>query len=206
MNNEPFKIHCKECNASTLVDVESFDPYYCESCLASLDFFLGPMAGRPSSYPDVRIGPPVEDLIAKIKDCMKILEDKYISPIVNENEFKLTLNKYQRDNLLWALLTIMQDPAYNDLNTGDWVGEIPWLLRRPDQQEKYPTLDEKDSPNKPFVIKPKAETHEEKMAKVLKTIANTQELNRKICEMGACIHTDEAHSKYAFDNDEYDGE
>jgi len=62
--------------------------------------------------------------------------------------WRINLNKYQRDNLLWLLLQIWRGD-YNELNTGDWVGEIPWLLRKLDQHG-MPVLDETDSPNVPL--------------------------------------------------------
>jgi GNAT superfamily N-acetyltransferase len=42
----------------------------------------------------------------------------------------LALNEYQRLNLLWALEHIMRTPgdAMPNLNTGDWVGEIRWMI------------------------------------------------------------------------------
>lgn len=42
----------------------------------------------------------------------------------------MTLNEYQRDNLLWLLGAIMSGryPELSILDTGDWVGEIYWAL------------------------------------------------------------------------------
>lgn len=44
-------------------------------------------------------------------------------PIV---EWTVKLNRYQRDNLLAALTLIMEGDL--DYNTGDWVGELRYLL------------------------------------------------------------------------------
>ena len=42
--------------------------------------------------------------------------------------FSLSLNEYQAANLLWLLELLMERPVYNELSTGDWVGEIRWML------------------------------------------------------------------------------
>jgi hypothetical protein len=41
---------------------------------------------------------------------------------------EIKLNDYQRDNLLWLLDLIRCGHTEAGLNTGDWVGEIEWLL------------------------------------------------------------------------------
>ena len=43
------------------------------------------------------------------------------------SDLELKLNKYQRDNLLW-LLTLVMEGDIPWANTGDWVGEIRWML------------------------------------------------------------------------------
>lgn len=49
-------------------------------------------------------------------------------------EWTLTLNRYQRDNLLWLLNCIGYPSGLNTVlpmhlaNTGDWVGELAWKL------------------------------------------------------------------------------
>jgi hypothetical protein len=58
--------------------------------------------------------------------------------------WNIRLNKYQRDNLLW-LLTLCWQGHIPGTNTGDWVGEIPWLLRYPCQN--FPELGKDDRPN-----------------------------------------------------------
>lgn len=42
----------------------------------------------------------------------------------------LTLNRYERDNLLNLLQAVMEhdERAAGRFNTGDWVGEIRWML------------------------------------------------------------------------------
>ena len=53
-----------------------------------------------------------------------------------ENIWKLELNEYQRNNLLW-LLNLIGYPyphaesvqPFNLANTGDWVGEVATMLR-----------------------------------------------------------------------------
>lgn len=60
----------------------------------------------------------------------------------------IQLNRYQRDNLLWALQCIRDglNPE-NGFNTGDWVGEIAFMLAKKD---KFPALEGDDSPNCPL--------------------------------------------------------
>jgi len=51
-------------------------------------------------------------------------------PLAEWNEpeqYTITLNKYQRDNLLW-LLVLVWGGEIPGTNTGDWCGEIPQLL------------------------------------------------------------------------------
>jgi hypothetical protein len=55
-----------------------------------------------------------------------------------EREWTITLNKYQRNNLLWLLKSIgwnnsssTRAPLISLLNTGDWVGEIGFMLDYP---------------------------------------------------------------------------
>lgn len=55
----------------------------------------------------------------------------------------LSLDRYQRDNLLWLLL-IIWDGNFSSLNTGDWVGEIPYKLVPPGDE---PRLTSGDMPN-----------------------------------------------------------
>lgn len=49
-------------------------------------------------------------------------------------EWTLRLNKYQRDNLLWLLNCVGYPAGINTVeplnfaNTGDWVGELAWML------------------------------------------------------------------------------
>jgi len=56
--------------------------------------------------------------------------------VVRQNDLKLldpssvtiTLNRYQHDNLLWLLELIHSGYLLHGVNTGDWVGEIKWLM------------------------------------------------------------------------------
>ena len=66
-------------------------------------------------------------------------------------EWHLTLNRYQRDNLLWLINAIgWPSPEaatvepFHLAHTGDWVGEIGWMLAEPG---KSPVLDERARPN-----------------------------------------------------------
>jgi hypothetical protein len=74
-------------------------------------------------------------------------------PFIDQVEGKpvawtIQLNKYQRDNLLWALQCIRDGyRPENGFNTGDWVGEIAFMIAKKD---KYPALDAEDSPNCPL--------------------------------------------------------
>lgn len=53
---------------------------------------------------------------------------------MSDGEWKLTLNRYQRDNLLWLLNCLGYPAGVNTVepfglaNSGDWVGEIAWML------------------------------------------------------------------------------
>lgn len=102
----------------------------------------------PSSSPDIRIARAVlwiERLKAKLR------EPGAIPPHApQEGEWTITLSRYQRDNLLWLLMMCwgLDGNAVEPFGiaaTGDWVGEIPWMLRRPGQDQ--PILDEQDHPN-----------------------------------------------------------
>ena len=44
-----------------------------------------------------------------------------------DDNYSLTLNKYQRDNLLWLLSLVMLGDLPRT-NTGDWVGELFYML------------------------------------------------------------------------------
>ena len=52
----------------------------------------------------------------------------FLRPVPDEGSVTLTLNRYQRDNLLWLLNLIWECYLREGVNTGDWVGEIPQLL------------------------------------------------------------------------------
>lgn len=61
----------------------------------------------------------------------------------------IELNKYHRDNLLWLFNAIgypygQKVEPFNCANSGDWVGEIPQMLCKPNQG---PELDDNDIPN-----------------------------------------------------------
>ena len=60
-----------------------------------------------------------------------------------EDCWVIRLNKYQRDNLLW-LLTLVWEGHLEGCNTGDWVGEIPYLLSKEGKESK---LDDEDLPD-----------------------------------------------------------
>lgn len=63
----------------------------------------------------------------------------------------IELNKYHRDNLIW-LFNVIGYPGgkgvepFHFANTGDWVGEIPLMLRKPLQSS--PVLENDDHSNK----------------------------------------------------------
>lgn len=81
----------------------------------------------------------------------------------------LTLNRYQRDNLLWLLNRIgypynneWRDPELARLNSGDWVGELVLSLAKVERWEDgrpvtVMVIDENDHPNgKPSTAAPTA--------------------------------------------------
>lgn len=67
----------------------------------------------------------------------------------------LTLNRYQRDNLLWLLNAIgypwgQRVEPFNLANTGDWVGEIAQMLGKIHLLDSHAgvfVIDEADRPN-----------------------------------------------------------
>lgn len=66
----------------------------------------------------------------------------------------LTLNRYQRDNLLRLIQDVMEGHPrpVSRYNTGDWVGEIRWMLGKTSTSSEKPVLsiDEFDRPNPIF--------------------------------------------------------
>lgn len=80
------------------------------------------------------------------------------------NLWILVLSRYQRDNLLW-LLHACGFPStaiepFHLANTGDWLGEIAWMLAKDSSQIVYPEgaeivygrvrIDDDDAPNLTF--------------------------------------------------------
>jgi hypothetical protein len=61
--------------------------------------------------------------------------------------WSIQLNRYQRDNLLWALQSIRENRKVENFNTGDWVGEVANMLAK---KGKFPEIDVEDSPNSPL--------------------------------------------------------
>lgn len=67
----------------------------------------------------------------------------------------LTLNRYQRDNLLWLLNAVgypwdERVEPFTIANTGDWVGEIVQMLGKINQFDSHSghyAIDEADNPN-----------------------------------------------------------
>ena len=66
-----------------------------------------------------------------------------------QTTWTLTLNKYQRDNLLWLINAcgwpwgVHTVSPFGCANTGDWIGEVGWMLAK---EGKEPLLDENGSP------------------------------------------------------------
>jgi len=74
--------------------------------------------------------------------------------VMPPNIWTLTLNRYQRDNLLNLLQKIMEgdDSPVACFNSGDWVGEIRWMLGKTvgdaaGYQEHVTAIDTADNPN-----------------------------------------------------------
>jgi hypothetical protein len=63
----------------------------------------------------------------------------------------ITLNEYQRSNLLWLLCDVAgydrQHPIVSGLQTGDWAGEIPNALRCHETDPNVPYEESKHRPN-----------------------------------------------------------
>lgn len=67
----------------------------------------------------------------------------------------LTLNRYQRDNLLRLVQDVIEGASrpVSRYNTGDWVGEIRWMLGKKNTPSYGPvveqvfSIDEHDRPN-----------------------------------------------------------
>jgi hypothetical protein len=77
----------------------------------------------------------IQDAIGNV-----ITEDKFIkipsstySRYYPETEnWVIQLSKYHRDNLMWLFDAIDNVPPFHLANTGDWNGEIPQMLYKPD--------------------------------------------------------------------------
>jgi len=92
---------------------------------------------------------------------MATLDDApLVTKVQDKLQWALNLDKYQRDNLLFLLNLcgaggtkepkLSTDP-FNIMNTGDWLGEIVWMLGKPAREDgektwKY-TIDGDDTPN-----------------------------------------------------------
>lgn len=59
-------------------------------------------------------------------------------------EYTLKLNKYQRDNLLWMFEVARR---LKIMNTGDWFGEIPFMLTAKEDSFGDGLLVKEDRPN-----------------------------------------------------------
>jgi hypothetical protein len=61
-----------------------------------------------------------------------------------DDRWILKLNRYQRDNLLWLLNVCGMGPPESAVppfilaNTGDWIGEIYWMLEGNSPEEFTP--------------------------------------------------------------------
>jgi len=116
----------------------------------------------PSIKPLLKILPEYENSkilkITVLEDCVKYeimrewddlcldwvkIKDKSQPVEIEQTVWTVILNKYQRDNLLWLLLQVRSGKIPGD--TGDWVSEISYMLRK--ENQKIPVLDEKDYPN-----------------------------------------------------------
>lgn len=75
---------------------------------------------------------------------MSYIPYKVIPQTTEPERWVIELNRYQRDNLLWLLLAVWGCgvPPFDRAATGDWVGEIPWMLRLPGQESPQLTPDD----------------------------------------------------------------
>lgn len=86
---------------------------------------------------------------------VKFFEEMPLSS--GDTKWIIELDRYERDNLLSLINAIgwpppynefsrvvMPDPALAPYNSGDWVGQIGWKLKRSDGEVE---IDEQDSPN-----------------------------------------------------------
>ena len=69
-----------------------------------------------------------------------------------EGRWRLKINRYQRDNLVWLFNIIGYGAPgiwpFTMANNGDWVGEIPQMLTKPTSDNRASfSLDEHDHPN-----------------------------------------------------------
>lgn len=88
--------------------------------------------------------------IIKSEEHVKIPAATYSRYYPASETWVIELNKYHRDNLIWLFNAIGYPygqgvEPFKLANTGDWVGEIPLMLRKPEQGQ--PVLDDKDRPN-----------------------------------------------------------
>jgi len=58
-----------------------------------------------------------------LRDSIQQVQDE-VHRVHHPESWILSLNRYQRDNLLSILEIIMKEKEFNLLNSGDWVGEI----------------------------------------------------------------------------------
>jgi len=77
--------------------------------------------------------------------------------MVPPNIWTLTLNRYQRDNLLLLVQKIMEgdDTPVACFNSGDWVGEIRWMLGKTVADHAgYQTVTSIDGADRPNPLAP----------------------------------------------------
>jgi hypothetical protein len=51
--------------------------------------------------------------------------------LTGPEKWVITLNSYQRNNLLWLFQVMGDIEPFTFANNGDWAGEIPGMLQRP---------------------------------------------------------------------------
>jgi hypothetical protein len=105
------------------------------------------------------ISPEWQDAIAKYEAKKRCYEPLRVITNKHHPEYRdwvIVLNKYQRDNLLWLLAAVggAKDAKgksgiapFTFAMNGDWAGEIPIMLKKPEQGLGRLELEEDDRPN-----------------------------------------------------------
>ena len=120
---------------------------------AQLHYQVEKFKKREQESPEWQAAQRAREAWAKVKEPQVIGEKLAHADC---REWVIVLNKYQRDNLLWLFAAIGYATDANGksgvepftyANNGDWVGEIPQMLTKPEQPQWTTKLEPDDLPN-----------------------------------------------------------